>query len=152
MANFHYIALDPKGQETTGVVQAASDADATAQLRGSGLYPTKVIEEGKGDLRALKKRGKAAKKTKVAKKKAKGGSMFSGGRIKSKAMMIFTRQLATLIDSGLPLLRGLTVLGKQEPNPVLKKTINSLADSVQTGSTFSESLGQHPNIVNKLYV
>ena len=66
--------------------------------------------------------------------------------------MIFTRQLATLIDSGLPLLRGLTVLGKQEPNPVLKRTINSLADSVQTGITFSESLAQHPKIFNKLYV
>ena len=66
--------------------------------------------------------------------------------------MIFTRQLATLIDSGLPLLRGLTVLGKQEPNPVLQRTINALADSVQTGSTFSESLAQHPKIFNKLYV
>jgi type IV pilus assembly protein PilC len=66
--------------------------------------------------------------------------------------MIFTRQLATLIDSGLPLLRGLTVLAKQEPNPILRGTINSLADSVQSGSTFSESLAQHPRIFNKLYV
>jgi type IV pilus assembly protein PilC len=52
----------------------------------------------------------------------------------------------------LPLLRGLTVLGKQEPNPTLRATINSLADSVQGGSTFSESLAQHPKIFNKLYV
>jgi type IV pilus assembly protein PilC len=150
MPNFHYIALDPKGQETTGVLQATTDADAITQLRNTGLFPTKVIEEGKGDVRGIKKRGKVAKQVKVKSggKVKRGG----GGRVKGKTMMIFTRQLATLIDSGLPLLRGLTVLGKQEPNPVLKRTINTLADSVQTGSTFSESLGQHPKIFNKLYV
>ena len=66
--------------------------------------------------------------------------------------MVFTRQLATLIDSGLPLLRGLNVLGKQERDVVLKKTINGLADAVQGGSTFSEGLAQHPRIFNNLYV
>jgi type IV pilus assembly protein PilC len=58
--------------------------------------------------------------------------------------MVFTRQLATLIDSGLPLLRGLTVLGRQEPNLVMKSTIATLAENVQTGSTFSESLTAVP--------
>ena len=66
--------------------------------------------------------------------------------------MIFTRQLATLIDSGLPLLRGLNVLAKQERDSVLRKTINNLADAVQSGGTFSESLAQHPLIFNNLYV
>ena len=66
--------------------------------------------------------------------------------------MIFTRQLATLIDSGLPLLRGLTVLGKQERDKVLRNTITKLADGVQSGGTFSESLAQHPRIFNDLYV
>ena len=66
--------------------------------------------------------------------------------------MIFTRQLATLIDSGLPLLRGLNVLAKQERDSVLKKTINQLADSIQGGGTFSEALAQHPIIFNDLYV
>src|SRR5205085_12267107 len=64
----------------------------------------------------------------------------------------FTRQLATLVDSGLPLLRGLNVLAKQERDSVLKKTINNLADGVQSGGTFSESLAQHPRIFNNLYV
>jgi len=146
MANFQYIALDAKGDQTTGTVQAGSEADAVAQLRTQGLYPTQVIQEGKGKLSAAGK--KAAAKAR-GKKKAKGKA---GGRVKPKILMIFTRQLATLIDSGLPLLRGLTVLGKQEPNPVLRGTINSLADSVQGGSTFSESLAQHPRIFNKLYV
>jgi type IV pilus assembly protein PilC len=66
--------------------------------------------------------------------------------------MIFTRQLATLIDSGLPLLRALTVLQKQERDVVLKKTIGNLSDAVQGGSTFSEGLAHHPRIFNDLYV
>ncbi|MGB0993331.1 MAG: type II secretion system F family protein, partial [Akkermansiaceae bacterium] len=112
MANFQYLALDAKGEQTTGTVQAGSESDAIQQLRGQGLYPTQVVEEGKGTLTAGKTKAKARGKTKVKK--------VSGGKIKPKVLMIFTRQLATLIDSGLPLLRGLTVLGKQEPNPVLK--------------------------------
>ena len=66
--------------------------------------------------------------------------------------MIFTRQLATLIDSGLPLLRSLNVLMKQERDKVLKNTINKLADAVQGGNTFSDALAQHPRIFNDLYV
>jgi type IV pilus assembly protein PilC len=66
--------------------------------------------------------------------------------------MIFTRQLATLIDSGLPLLRGVNVLAKQEHDKVLKSTIQKLGDSVQGGNTFSESLEQFPFIFNDLYV
>jgi len=145
MANFQYIALDAKGDQTTGTVNAGSEADAVAQLRTKGLYPTQVVQEGKGKLMAAP-RGRTRAK---GRRQAKGRT---GGRVKPKVLMIFTRQLATLIDAGLPLLRGLTVLGKQEPNPVLRGTINSLADSVQSGSTFSESLAQHPRIFNKLYV
>ncbi|OYV05582.1 MAG: pilus assembly protein PilC [Verrucomicrobiales bacterium VVV1] len=152
MANFQYTALDAKGEQTTGAVQASTDAEAIQILRGQGLYPTQVIEEGKGKLATPK--GKSASKAKAKPAAAAKGSAAAktGGRIKPKILMIFTRQLATLIDSGLPLLRGLTVLSKQEPNPVLRATLNSLADSVQGGSTFSESLAQHPKIFNKLYV
>jgi type IV pilus assembly protein PilC len=146
MANFQYIALDAKGEQTTGSVSADSEADAVAQLRTQGLYPTQVVQDGKGKLSAGGKKGGGGAR---GKKKAKGST---GGRVKPKILMIFTRQLATLIDSGLPLLRGLTVLAKQEPNQVMRGTVNSLADSVQSGSTFSESLAQHPRIFNKLYV
>ena len=148
MANFQYIALNSKGEQTTGVVQANSDSEAVAALRGQGLYPTQVVQEGKGSLSASA--GQKGKKAKTKAKGAKGAK--AGGKVKPKILMIFTRQLATLIDSGLPLLRGLNVLAKQEPNPVLKSTITSLADSVQGGSTFSESLGQHPKMFNKLFV
>lgn len=148
MANFHYTALDAKGEQTDGVVAANSEAEAIQQLRGKGLYPTQIAEEGKG---AKKGKGTPAK-TKAKAAKGKAAKSHVGGRVKPKALMIFTRQLATLIDSGLPLLRSLTVLEKQEPNPVLKATIGALAENVQGGSTFSESLAQHPKIFNKLYV
>ena len=148
MANFQYSALDAKGEQTTGAVSAASEAEAIQQLRGKGLYPTQITEEGK-----TKGKGKAAPaKSKTAAKAKTASKGHLGGRIKPKSLMIFTRQLATLIDSGLPLLRSLTVLEKQEPNPVLKATVSALAENVQGGSTFSESLAQHPKIFNKLYV
>lgn len=148
MANFQYSALDAKGEQTDGTVSAASEAEAIQQLRAKGLYPTQIVEEGKA------KKGvhtvPPAKRNAKAKPKASKGNL--GGSVKPKNLMIFTRQLATLIDSGLPLLRSLTVLEKQEPNVVLRATIGALAENVQGGSTFSESLAQHPRIFNKLYV
>ena len=147
MANFHYSALDAKGEQTTGVLSANSETEAIQQLRAKGLYPTQIQEEGKS------KKGKVAMPAKSkAKPAAKASKGNLGGRVKPKNLMIFTRQLATLIDSGLPLLRSLTVLEKQEPNLVLRATVGSLAENVQGGSTFSESLAQHPKIFNKLYV
>jgi len=147
MPQFQFTAADAKGEQMSGTIESTSEAEAIQQLRSQGYYPLQVVEAGKGKLAAKKaaKKGKAA----AGPKKAKA---TTGGRIKPKILMIFTRQLATLIDSGLPLLRGLTVLTKQEPNPVLRGTIGALADSVQSGSTFSEALAQHPKIFNKLYV
>ncbi len=146
MANYQYSALNPKGEQTTGVISAATESEAIQQLRTKGLYPTQISEEGKakGKVVPIKAKGKAKAKT-VTKGKV-------GGSIKPKSLAMFTRQLATLIDSGLPLLRSLTVLEKQEPNPVLRATVSALAENVQGGSTFSESLAQHPKIFNKLYV
>ncbi len=154
MPRFNYVALDSNGQETVGVVDASNSNDAISQLRQSGFFPTSVVEEGKG---APAKKANKSYKTKestpkAAKAKGKGIVLFEKKTIKGKTLMIFTRQLATLIDSGLPLLRSLTVLAKQERDVVLKNTINTLADSVQGGSTFSESLAQHPKIFSKLYI
>ena len=147
MPQFQFTAADAKGEQMSGTIESTSEAEAIQQLRSQGYYPLQVVEAGKGKLAAKK----GAKKGKAAPAK-KGPKATTGGRIKPKILMIFTRQLATLIDSGLPLLRGLTVLSKQEPNPVLRGTIAALADSVQSGSTFSEALAQHPKIFNKLYV
>src|SRR6185369_11658920 len=98
------------------------------------------------------------KPAKGAKAKGKKGGGINikipglSGRVKSKVLCTFTRQLATLVDAGLPLLRGLRVLEKQERNPTLKNTVGELALSIEGGSTFSEALAQHPKIFNRLFV
>ncbi len=147
-------------------MDAGSSNEVIASLRQSGYYPTNVSEaDGGGTAVATANRGgsgargkkslfeQASETTEVGAKKRKGDiTLFERKTIKSKTLMIFTRQLATLIDAGLPLLKGLDVLAKQEKDKVLKKTIRSLADSVQGGSTFSESLAQHPRIFSRLYI
>jgi type IV pilus assembly protein PilC len=152
MPRFEYTALDARGTESRGIVEAASQTDVVTQLRDQGFFPTTVLPEGQGPKPAKGKAesGKAVATTKAAPKK--GFSPFKKKTIKSKTLMVFTRQLATLIDAGLPLLKGLGVLAKQEKDLVLRGAINSLADAVQGGSTFSEAMGQHPRIFERLYV
>ena len=153
MARFNYVALDTRGQEATGLVEAPSSNAAISQLRQAGYFPTSVIEEAISGADGQQTRDRAAKMARLAKPRAKKGIvLFERKKVKSKVLMIFTRQLATLIDSGLPLLRSLNVLAKQERDKVLKKTINRVADSVQSGSTFSDALALHPRIFNDLYV
>jgi type IV pilus assembly protein PilC len=152
MPQFNYIALDSRGHESSGLVEAPSTNDAIGQLRQAGYFPTNVYEEGS---RVAENKSRRAAPTTVAAPaaaKKKGIVLFEKKTVKPKVLMIFTRQLATLIDAGLPLLRGLNVLAKQERDVLLKNTINQLSDSVQGGSTFSESLAQHPKIFNKLFV
>jgi type IV pilus assembly protein PilC len=154
MPRYTYIALDARGQESTGLIDAGSTNEAIGELRRAGYFPTHVYEEGATAPVATK--AARQKKTKEPHAERKAGAknivLFQRKTVKPKILMIFTRQLATLIDAGLPLLRGLNVLAKQERDSVLKGTINKLADSVQGGSTFSEGLGQHPRVFNDLYV
>src|SRR6267378_378214 len=157
MPRFQYVALDARGQESTGSVEANSANDAIGHLRQAGYFPTGVYEEGRAPAarNGKVKRPRSARTTApvVATPKRKTGiTLFQRKKVKSKVLMIFTRQLATLIDSGLPLLRSLNVLSKQERDPVLKRTTEALADSVQGGNTFSDALAQHPKIFNELYV
>jgi type IV pilus assembly protein PilC len=154
MPSYAYTALDARGQEVHDTFEAASEQEVIAALRQAGYYPTSVAPAGKAANAARAKGAKpTAAKQKGLKKEINISIPFLERKtIKPKSLMIFTRQLATLIDSGLPLLRGLNVLGKQEPDPVLRKTIGKLGDAVQGGSTFSDALGQHPRIFNKLYV
>jgi type IV pilus assembly protein PilC len=153
MPRFNYVALDARGQEATGLVEAPSSNAAITQLRQAGYFPTNVIEEAISSPDGQATRDRAAKVTRTTKPRAKRGIvLFKRKTVSSKVLMIFTRQLATLIDSGLPLLRSLNVLEKQERDKVLKNTINKIADSVQSGSTFSDALALHPRIFNDLYV
>ena len=151
MPRYNYVALDSRGQESSGAIDAESQSDAVSQLRQAGYFPKSITEEGKGP--KLKAAKVSAPGKSAPRKEFKLNIPFLQRKtIKPRVLMIFTRQLATLIDAGLPLLRGLTVLSKQEPDPVLKGVIINIAESVQGGGTFSESLGGHPRIFNKLYV
>src|SRR5881296_1889045 len=153
MPRFNYVALDARGQEATGLVEAASTNAAIAQLRQDGYFPTSVIEEAISGPDGKEARRRAVTMAGTTKPRPKKGIvLFQRRKVKSKILMIFTRQLATLVDSGLPLLRSLNVLAKQERDKLLKNTINKLADSVQSGSTFSDALALHPRIFNDLYV
>src|SRR4029450_2961034 len=153
MPRFNYVALDARGREASGLLEASSSSAAISQLRQSGYFPTSVIEEAiiSSDGKESRRRTAAAASTTKPRAK-KGIVLFQRRKVKSKILMIFTRQLATLIDSGLPLLRSLNVLAKQERDSVLKNTINKVADSVQGGNTFSDALALHPRIFNDLYV
>src|SRR5947207_14185690 len=126
MPRFTYVALDSRGQESTGLVEAASTNEAIGQLRQAGFFPTNVYEEGKGggrDGKAAKRAAKAARGA-LPREKRKGIVLFQRRKVKPKILRIFTRQLATLIDADLPLLRGLNVLSKQEQDAVLKNYTN----------------------------
>src|SRR6202158_5206317 len=153
MPRFTYVALDSHGQESTGLVEAGSTNEVIGQLRQAGYFQTSAYEEGRGGAPDRKAAKRAAKAERISRpRERKQSVLFQRKKIKPKVLMIFPRQLATLIDSGLPLLRSLNVLAKQERDSVLKNTINKLADSGQGGGTFSEGLAQHPLIFNDLYV
>ncbi len=146
MPNFQYTALDQNGTEKTGIVSADSKIAAAEQIRAMGLLLRECKEAGKSKAEPAKDKPKKGKKS-ASKEKGKAGA-----RVKQKELMVFTRQLATLIDAGLPLLQSLNVLTKQEPNPNLRATIRGLAESVQGGSTFSEALATYPKLFNHLFV
>ncbi len=148
MANFKYTALDQNGVEKTGIISADSKMAAAEMVRAQGLLLRECVETSKSAKPSAPK--ETRKKGEKKKKTAEKGK--AGAAVKQKELMIFTRQLATLIDAGLPLLQSLNVLQKQEPNPNLRATIAAIADSVQGGSTFSEALSAYPKMFNRLFV
>jgi type IV pilus assembly protein PilC len=157
MPKYNYVAMDAHGKESKGTLEVSSQNEAIGRVKEMGLFPTKIVEIEKVKEKADKKGGAAPK----AGGKKKGGGFNVNlnikipglsGRVKSKVLCTFTRQLATLVDAGLPLLRGLRVLEKQERNPTLKAIISELAVAIEGGSTFSEGLAQHPKVFNRLFV
>lgn len=157
MATFAYKAVDSSGKEVRSSVEAESQAEAIEKIRGMKLTPKAigVMKGGSGD--GVQQRD--AEAAPVPKKK-KGGSMeinlrmpkFLRGKVKTKDLMVLTRQLATLVDAGLPLMRGLRVLQRQSTNDALKEALTGMIETVETGSTFSEALAGYPKIFNHLYV
>jgi type IV pilus assembly protein PilC len=156
MPKYEYVALDSRGTETKGSIEVASQNEAIGRVKEMGLFPTRIVEADK--VQDKKVSGKKAKGKAPARGGKKGGININiripglGGGVKPKVLTTFTRQLATLVDAGLPLLRGLRVLEKQERNANLKKILGELSLSIEGGSTFSEGLAQHPKVFNKLFV
>src|SRR5690242_2333156 len=160
MPKYSYVAMDAHGKETKGTLEVATQNEAIGRVKEMGLFPTKIVEVDKNKEKAPAgdKKGKpAAKGAKPKGKKGGAGNINIkipglSGKVKPKVLTTFTRQLATLVDAGLPLLRGLRVLERQEKNPTLKEVINDLALAIEGGSTFSEGLAQHPKVFNRLFV
>ena len=154
MPKFSYVAMDQKGKEQKGTIEIASQNEAIGRIKEMGLFPTKIVEVDPAKAKS-EKRSPAGGKPAARKKKGINLNIkipgFGGG-VKSKVLTTFTRQLATLVDAGLPLLRGMRVLQKQERSPVLKSILDDLSLAIEGGSTFSEALAQHPKVFNRLYV
>ena len=158
MPKFSYVAMDSRGKETKGTLDVNNQNEAIGRLKEMGFFPTKVVEVDKTKEKAESKTKGGAKGAAGGKKKGALDMSFNlkipglGGKVKGKVLTAFTRQLATLVDAGLPLLRGLRVLEKQEKSKTLKGIIGELAMSIEGGSTFSEGLAQHPKVFNRLFV
>ena len=153
MPKYKFVAVDQKGKEYSGTLEASSDGEAEAKLRQKGLFPTTVTPAdgaAKKASKSKKKKGPAKGKKADMNKELSMPSFMQ--KVTPKQLMSFTRQLATLVNAGLPLVRGLQVLGRQEKNPMLKKALADMSDSIEGGSNFAEALVQHPKIFDKLYV
>jgi len=132
--------MDKKGSEVTGIVEADSLALAINEVRSMGYFPTKVAEATGGQKRR-------------ARQKKKGMSEFYiQFKVKTKELVAWTRQLATLIDAGLPLLRSLHVLHGQLKPCKLRDIMGQMTDDIQAGTTFSEALAKHPKEFDRLFV
>lgn len=133
MATFEYKALDAKGQGKTGKIEAANEAAARSSLVRLGLKPLFLK---KGDKEAFDVMSLLNK----------------GGRVKSKDLVIFTRQLATMINAGVPLVRSLATLNAQTENPTFKKQLTSVSKDVESGMAFADSLQKFQGTFNPTYV
>ena len=140
MPTFAYEAMNPAGQEVKDELEALSNEDALAKIRNLGYFPTRIREKG------------GAKAKSAAPGKKKKGRSFSFGRVKTKALTQVTRQLSTLQDAGLPILRSLNILEEQQKPGTLRTVLRSVAEDIEGGSTLSEACSKHPKAFNRLYV
>ncbi|WP_305042016.1 type II secretion system F family protein [Geoalkalibacter sp.] len=133
MAKFAWEGKTRAGATQKGEMEAPNEAAVTATLRRQGIMPSKIKERGKGLDRDLKIPGMEP-------------------RITTKDLVVFTRQFATMIDAGLPLVQCLDILGRQQDNKTFKKILVQVKEDVEAGSTFADSLKKHPKAFDELYV
>ena len=138
MGWYLYEALDKGGKQVKGTIEASSEEVIMEKLRDMGFYPLrvkahKVKSATQGDISAMP------------------GLRILFHRIKTKHVMTFTRQLATLIDAGLPIMRSLKILQDQVESVIFKDIIKKIEGDIESGSSLSESLAKHPKVFDKLY-
>ena len=135
MPTFMYEAMNQSGQEVKDEVDATTTEDALAKIRNLGFFPTRIREKG-------------GSKPKAASRKKR----ITFGRIGRKQMCLFTRQLSTLIDAGLPILRSINILEEQQKPGAMRNTLRQVAEDIEGGASFSEALAKHPKSFSRLYV
>ncbi|MGD0947920.1 MAG: type II secretion system F family protein [Candidatus Binatia bacterium] len=135
MAVFRWQGVSARGEVLAGEMEAPTRDAVLVRLRSQRIQPlpAKVKEKGTGFGREISIPG-------------------FGESIKSRDIVIFTRQLATMIDAGLPIVQCLDVLGAQSPNKKLRAVIKQIKDEVEAGSTFTDALRKHPKLFDDLYV
>ncbi len=143
MPTYTYEAMDNTGQEVKDTIDANSEQEASARIREKGYFVTKIAEKGRG------KKTKADAKAQPKRRK-KAGMGF--GRVSQKKLTVFTRQLSTLQDAGLPILRSLRVLENQNKGGKLKACIGGVIEDIESGSTLSEAMAKQPKAFDNLYV
>ncbi len=138
MAIFQYQALDAEGKPVNAEIEALNSKEAVSKIRNKGLYPTKVKSKG------------GAKKVAVdtSSSKARRGA---NGKVKLKHITLFARQLSTLQDAGLSILRSLRILEEQQKNGTLKRVVGYVADDIEGGSTLSEAMAKYPRAFDNLF-
>jgi type IV pilus assembly protein PilC len=147
MSRYKYMAMTDKGVEVNGVVAAENQVAAIQQIRDMGYFPTQVVQEAeRAAARAALRRAERGRGLNVEIR------FLTPNSVSGKTLAIFTRQLAVLIDAGLPLLRSLRVLEEQQKPGPLKDALVGMASAVESGSTFSEALSNYPKLFNKLFV
>lgn len=133
MSTFVYKVRDLRGIPSNGELEAADRSAAASDLRNKGMIVLDLNEKGAGDV-SIKER------------------LAQSKRIKSKDVTIFSRQFATMINSGLAMLRALSILENQTQNPRFRSIIGATRADVESGASLSQALEKHPNVFNRLYV
>jgi type IV pilus assembly protein PilC len=161
MPKFSYIAIESaSGKDKKGVIESSSPEQAALDLKAMGLLPTAVNPAGAG-LRLGAKSAKGGSSSDPgnpftnqsdAPAKKKSAPMTLGKVISNGGLAIFTRQLSTLVNAGMPILRSLETLARQEKNPAFKYVLEQVGDAIRSGGTFSDGLLQHPKVFDRLYI
>ena len=151
MPTFQFEAVDRTGKPQRGAIEAPSEDDAYAQIKGQGYFPTSVREQ-KVRSRQRKSGTPTAATAAAPRAKKRGGEItINIGGVSKKKLTAFTRQMSTLQDAGLPILRSLNILAAQQKPGLLKNAVEDVAADVEGGSSLSDAMHKHPRVFDKLY-